>query len=63
MQRVLQMRPQFVAYSVNDLPSTMTTIARNIFGAPILAWTVRDALARQTAKRYADQIIFEGFRP
>ncbi len=63
MQQVLRMRPQFVAYSVNDLPSTMTTIARRIFGVPILAWTVRDVVARQTAERYADQIIFEGFRP
>jgi glycerophosphoryl diester phosphodiesterase len=61
--RVLRMRPQFVAYAVNDLPSVMTVIARKLFRLPILAWTVRNAMERQKAQRHADQMIFEGFRP
>jgi len=28
-----------------------------------LTWTVRSADDRQKAARYADQMIFEGFRP
>ncbi|MGZ5811818.1 MAG: glycerophosphodiester phosphodiesterase family protein [Xanthobacteraceae bacterium] len=55
-------RPQFIAYYVNDLPSPVTRIARNIFGIPLLTWTVRTDAQRATAAHYADQMIFEGFR-
>jgi hypothetical protein len=34
-----------------------------VFGLPLLAWTVRSADDREKAARYADQMIFEGFRP
>jgi glycerophosphoryl diester phosphodiesterase len=60
---VLRMRPQFVAYAVNDLPSALIGFARRCLRLPILAWTVRNAQQRQTAERHADQMIFEGFRP
>jgi glycerophosphoryl diester phosphodiesterase len=61
-ERLWSMRPQFVAYAVNDLPAIMPTIARNVFKCPVLAWTVRNPLQREKARRYADQIIFEGFQ-
>ena len=60
---VLQTRPQFIAYSVRDLPAPIPKVARGVFGLPLLTWTVRSADDRQTAARYADQMIFEGFRP
>ena len=56
-------RPHFVAYAVRDLPALAPLMARWLFGRPLLTWTVRNAADRQTAKRYADQMIFEGFRP
>jgi glycerophosphoryl diester phosphodiesterase len=56
-------RPHFVAYWVNELPGLAPWIARNIFGCPLLTWTVRTAEQRDRAARYADQMIFEGFRP
>ena len=59
----LRTRPHFVAYHVTDLPSPGPWIARNIFGLPLLTWTVRSAEDRTRAKRWADQMIFEGFRP
>jgi len=55
--------PQFVAFWVNQLPAPAPWIARNIFGCPLLAWTVRTAEQRERAARYADQMIFEGFVP
>jgi glycerophosphoryl diester phosphodiesterase len=61
--QVLRTRPQFIAYAVTDLPSAVTTFARKALHLPVLAWTVRSAMERQTAERHADQIIFEGFRP
>jgi glycerophosphoryl diester phosphodiesterase len=59
----LRTRPHFVAYHVTDLPSPGPWIARNLFGRPLLAWTVRTDAQRAHAKRHADQMIFEGFRP
>ncbi|MBI1201384.1 MAG: glycerophosphodiester phosphodiesterase [Rhodopseudomonas sp.] len=56
-------RPHFIAYAVRDLPSPAPWIARNLFGRPLLTWTVRDAADRERATRWADQIIFEGWRP
>ncbi len=56
-------RPQFIAYAVKDLPAPGPWIARTVFGLPLLTWTVRDEADRHRAARYADQIIFEGFRP
>jgi glycerophosphoryl diester phosphodiesterase len=56
-------RPQFVAYAVADLPALAPLFARRVLGLPLLAWTVRTEAERQRAMRWADQIIFEGFRP
>jgi glycerophosphoryl diester phosphodiesterase len=55
--------PDFVAYSVKDLPTVATSIARAIFRRPLLTWTVRTEDDRERAARYASQMIFEGFRP
>jgi glycerophosphoryl diester phosphodiesterase len=56
-------RPHFVAYWVDDLPAAAPWIARHVFGLPLLTWTVRTPEQRDRAARYADQMIFEGFRP
>jgi glycerophosphoryl diester phosphodiesterase len=59
----LTAQPQFVAYAVADLPALAPLMARHIFGLPLLTWAVRTDAERQTAARWADQMIFEGFRP
>jgi glycerophosphoryl diester phosphodiesterase len=59
----LRTRPHFVAYRVADLPSAGPFVARHVFGLPLLAWTVRREEDRRRAARWADQMIFEGFRP
>jgi glycerophosphoryl diester phosphodiesterase len=59
---VLTARPHFVAYSVNDLPAIAPTIARHVLCLPVLTWVVRSEAERARALRFADQIIFEGFR-
>ncbi len=56
-------RPQFLAYSVQDLPAAPALLARTLFGLPLLTWTVRSEEKRRRAARWADQIIFEGWRP
>jgi glycerophosphoryl diester phosphodiesterase len=54
-------RPGFLAYRVDNLTSVVPRAAR-MFGLPLLAWTVRSAHERAMAARFADQMIFEGFR-
>lgn len=56
-------QPHFVAFWVNQLPAPAPWIARNLFGCPLLTWTVRTPEQRARAARYADQMIFEGFVP
>ena len=55
--------PHFIAFWIDQLPAPAPWIARNIFGCPLLTWTVRTPEQRARAVRYADQMIFEGFLP
>jgi glycerophosphoryl diester phosphodiesterase len=63
LRHAFRTRPHFIAYGVDDLPAPAPWIARHIFGLPLLTWTVRTPEQRERAARYADQVIFEGFRP
>jgi glycerophosphoryl diester phosphodiesterase len=63
LRHAFSTRPHFVAYWVDELPAAAPWIARNLFGLPILTWTVRTPQQRERAARYADQVIFEGFLP
>src|SRR3954464_6266117 len=63
LRHAFRTRPHFVAYWVNELPAAAPWIARNIFGLPLLTWTVRTPEQRARAAQNADQMIFEGFLP
>jgi glycerophosphoryl diester phosphodiesterase len=63
LRHAFRTRPHFVAWWVDELPSLAPWIARNIFGCPLLTWTVHTPEQRAMAARYADQMIFEGFWP
>jgi glycerophosphoryl diester phosphodiesterase len=59
----VRVRPHFVAYAAGDLPALAPLFARHILCLPLLTWVVRSGAERQRATRWADQVIFEGFRP
>ena len=63
LRHAFRTRPHFVAYWVDELPAPAPWIARNVFGLPLLTWTVRTPEQRTRAARHADQMIFESFRP
>ena len=63
LRHFLRTRPDFVAYYVDELPALAPWLARHVFGCPLLSWTVRTPAQRARAAQYADQMIFEGFRP
>jgi glycerophosphoryl diester phosphodiesterase len=56
-------QPQFLAYSVADLPALPPLLARYVLRRPVLTWTVRNDADRAKAAKWADQVIFEGWRP
>jgi glycerophosphoryl diester phosphodiesterase len=56
-------RPQFLAYSVADLPALPPLLARYVLRVPVLTWTARTEADRAKAAKWADQVIFEGLRP
>jgi glycerophosphoryl diester phosphodiesterase len=60
---ILRARPHFLAWSVQDLPAFWPLFGRWALGLPLLTWTVRTEADRLRARRWADQMIFEGFRP
>ncbi len=53
----------FIAYDLRALPALAPLAARWALGLPLIAWTARNAEQQATAKRWADQMIFEGFDP
>ncbi len=59
----LTARPHFVAYAFDNLPAFAPAVARHILCLPLLTWVVRTEVERQRAAGFADQTIFEGFRP
>jgi glycerophosphoryl diester phosphodiesterase len=62
LANLVRARPQFLAYAVADLPALPPRIAHAL-GLPVLTWTVRTEADRAAAAKWADQIIFEGWRP
>jgi glycerophosphoryl diester phosphodiesterase len=62
-RQALAVRPQFLAYRVQDLTTAPPLFARHVLRWPVLTWTVRTPQDRLQAAQHADQIIFEGLRP
>jgi glycerophosphoryl diester phosphodiesterase len=56
-------QPQFISWRVSDLPAAAPYLSRLLGHLPVMAWTVRTPEDRERAARYADQMVFEGFRP
>jgi len=56
-------RPQFVAYSIRDLPAGPPLLMHSLGRLPLLTWTVRSDADRKQAARWADQVIFETWQP
>lgn len=56
-------RPQFVNYDVRALTTLAPWVWRHILRRPLLTWTVRSPEQARTARQWADDIVFEGFRP
>lgn len=56
-------RPDFLSWSVRNLPHPTPYLCRTALGLPVMSWTVRTPEQRATAAHWADQMVFEGFLP
>jgi hypothetical protein len=52
--------PDFLSWNVDDLPHKTPFFEKELYGLPVIAWTVRNAAQREAARKWADQIVFEG---
>jgi glycerophosphoryl diester phosphodiesterase len=62
LKHIAKSWPYFLSYDVQGLPSGLTRAFRAA-GLPVICWTVRDPETAKRARRYCDQITFEGFLP
>jgi glycerophosphoryl diester phosphodiesterase len=53
-------RPDFLSWNVDDLPHKIPFLVKQLTGAPVMAWTVRTGPQREAARKWADQIVFDG---
>ncbi len=56
-------RPDFVAYGVKNLFAPAPLTARFLLGKPLLTWTIRSKTEARHARKFANNIIFENFKP
>jgi glycerophosphoryl diester phosphodiesterase len=52
--------PDFLSWNVDDLPHRTPFFEKEFFGLPVMTWTVRSPAQREAARKWADQIVFEG---
>jgi glycerophosphoryl diester phosphodiesterase len=55
-------KASFVSYGISDLPALAPALIRRL-GLRLITWTIRTPAELAKAKRYAEQITFEGFDP
>jgi glycerophosphoryl diester phosphodiesterase len=58
---ILNLRVDFISYGIDDLPTPLPILANRLFGIPLICWTVRTEAQRRKARRWTEQITFEGF--
>lgn len=60
MDHLDRTRPHFISYYFRDLPFAPVQAIRAA-GHPIITWTIRSVEEERIARRYSDQITFEGY--
>ncbi|MDR3347120.1 MAG: hypothetical protein LBN32_00760 [Helicobacteraceae bacterium] len=58
---ICAVRPSFISYAIDSLPFWVTSAYRKMFKIPLIAWTARSQEEAEMARRFADNVIFEGF--
>jgi glycerophosphoryl diester phosphodiesterase len=59
-EELMRRQPDFLSFNVDDLPHKTPFFMKELHFLPVMTWTVRSAAQRQAARKWADQIVFEG---
>jgi glycerophosphoryl diester phosphodiesterase len=62
LSHIPRTQPHFLSYAFNELPFAPVGRIREL-GHPVIGWTIRSEVEATRARRYIDQITFEGFLP
>lgn len=62
LSHIPRTQPHFLSYAFNELPFAPVGRIREL-GHPVIGWTIRSEADAAKARRYVDQITFEGFLP
>ncbi len=52
--------PDFLSFNVDHLPHKIPFFEKEFHALPVITWTVRTAKQCEAARKWADQIVFEG---
>ncbi len=52
--------PDFLSFNVEHLPHKVPFFEKELYGLPVMTWTVNSPARREAARKWADQIVFEG---
>lgn len=63
LRTALRLNVDFVSYRAGDLPSLAPLITHRLYAIPLICWTVRSPKEMERARRWTDQVTFEGFAP
>ena len=56
-------RPDFISWRSSDLPHALPNLFKTALRKPVTCWTIRSTEAEQKIQKWADQIVFEEYRP
>ena len=59
-EALMRCEPDFLSFNVDHLPHATPFFMKELHGLPVMAWTVRTPAQREAARKWADQIVFEG---
>jgi len=59
-EELVRREPDFLSFNVDDLPHKTPFFMKELHFLPVMTWTVRSAAQREAARKWADQIVFEG---
>ncbi len=62
LSHLARTEPHFISFDYRELPFAPVTKFRAA-GGPVITWTIKSPEAATMARRYCDQITFEGFLP
>ena len=58
-----QTQPDFISWRSADFPHAIPNLFKSALRKPITAWTIHSQAEEKNTLQWADQIVFEGYRP